>query len=145
MPEHVRRAVITSIGLSPAQAGQVTARLITTQHLLAYIDHRLSDGVTLATINRELAALKRMGEVLRLRWEQVDPSEGLLHLELGTTKSGRGRLIPLPVEVCHYRGERLAWIQKKLWDKISSGSGSTTNSSTTSADRDSQHGETRDF
>lgn len=81
----------------------------------------------------------RMGEVLRLRWEQIDLSEGLLRLEPGTTKSGRGRLIPLPAEVCvvlrqwkdqtsrrypaapwvcHYRGERLARIQKKLWDKI---------------------------
>ena len=74
-----------------------------------------------------------------LRWEQMDLSEGLLRLEPGTTKSGRGRLIPLPAEVCavlrqwkdqtsrryptgpwvcHYRGERLARIQKKLWDKI---------------------------
>jgi len=81
----------------------------------------------------------RMGEVLRLRWEQMDLSEGLLRLEPGTTKSECGRLIPLPAEVCvvlrqwkdqtsrryptspwvcHYRGERLARIQKKLWDKI---------------------------
>ena len=176
------------------------ARVITTQHLLGYIDRRLSEGVTPATINRELAALKRMfrlaarqtpplvstiphiphlkehnvrqgfftdeeytilraalpdhlkvpfilaywtgmrmGEVLMLRWEQVDLAEGFLRLEPGTTKSGRGRLIPLPVEVCvvlrqwkdqtsrrypagpwvcHYRGQRLARIQKKLWDKI---------------------------
>jgi integrase len=69
----------------------------------------------------------------------MDLSEGLLRLEPGTTKSGRGRLIPLPVEVCavlrqwkdqtsrrypagpwvcHYRGERLRRVQKKLWDKI---------------------------
>ena len=81
----------------------------------------------------------RMGEVLMLRWDQMDLSEGLVRLEPGTTKSGRGRLIPLPAEVCavlhqwkdqtsrrypagpwvcHYRGERLARIQKKLWDKI---------------------------
>ncbi|HEY6288559.1 MAG TPA: tyrosine-type recombinase/integrase [Nitrospiraceae bacterium] len=81
----------------------------------------------------------RMGEVLRLRWDQVDLAEGLVRLEPGTTKSGRGRLIPLPAEVCavlrqwkdqtsrrypaspwvcHYRGEQLARIQKKLWDKI---------------------------
>jgi integrase len=175
-------------------------RVITTQHLLGYIDRRLSNGVTPATINRELAALKRMfrlaarqtpplvstiphiprlkehnvrqgfftdeeytilraalpdhlkvpfilaywtgmrmGEVLMLRWEQMDLSEGLVRLEPGTTKSGRGRLIPLPAEVCavlgqwkdqtsrqypaglwvcHYRGERLRRIQKKLWDKI---------------------------
>ncbi|HEY6288527.1 MAG TPA: site-specific integrase, partial [Nitrospiraceae bacterium] len=81
----------------------------------------------------------RMGEVLMLRWDQVDLAEGLVRLEPGTTKSGRGRLIPLPAEVCavlhqwkdqtsrrypaspwvcHYRGERLARVQKKLWDKI---------------------------
>jgi integrase len=81
----------------------------------------------------------RMGEVLMLRWDQMDHSEGLVRLEPGTTKSGRGRLIPLSAEVCevlrqwkdqtsrrypagpwvcHYRGERLARIQKKLWDKI---------------------------
>lgn len=182
------------------QFSAIRARVITTQHLLDYIDRRLSEGVTPATINRELAALKRMfrlaarqtpplvstiphiprlkehnvrqgfftdeeytilraalpdhlkvpfilaywtgmrmGEVLMLRWEQVDLSEGLLRLEPGTTKSGRGRLIPLPAGVCavlrqwkdqtsrrypaspwvcHYRGERLARIQKKLWDKI---------------------------
>jgi integrase len=81
----------------------------------------------------------RMGEVLRLRWDQMDLTEGLVRLEPGTTKSGRGRLIPLSAEVCavlrqwkdqtsrrypaapwvcHYRGERLARIQKKLWDKV---------------------------
>ena len=182
------------------QFARFRARSITTQHLQGYIDRRLSDGVTPATINRELAARKRMfrlaaqqtpplvstiphvphlkehnvrqgfftdeeykilraalpdhlkvpfilaywtgmrmGEVLMLRWEQVELSEGLLRLEPGTTKSGRGRLIPLPAEVCavlgqwkdqtsrrypagpwvcHYRGERLGRIQKKLWDKI---------------------------
>ncbi len=182
------------------QFSAIRARLITTQHLLGYIDRRLSEGVTSATINRELAALKRMfrlkarqtpplvstiphiphlkehnvrqgfftdeeytllraalpdhlkvpfilaywtgmrmGEVLMLRWEQVDLAEGLVRLEPGTTKSGRGRLIPVPAEVCavlrqwrdqtsrrypaspwvcHYRGERLARVQKKLWDKI---------------------------
>jgi len=78
----------------------------------------------------------RAGEILNLRWELVNLEEGWLRLEPGTTKSGRGRIVPLVKEVqetltqwrrktllrypacpwvCHYRGERLKRIAKRTW------------------------------
>ena len=180
--------------------GRFRACQITSEHIRAYMARRQAEGMANGSINRELAALKRMfrlanqqtpplvirtphiphleennvrrgfmteedytilraalpdhlkipliiaywtgmrmGEILHLQWEQVDLTTGLLRLEPGTTKSGRGRLIPLPTEaclalarwkdhtslryprcpwICHFRGERLARVQKKLWDKI---------------------------
>ena len=80
----------------------------------------------------------RAGEILRLRWEQLDLERGLLRLDPGTTKNNQGRLIPLVKEaiealwqwkqemllrypncswVCHYRGERLRQIPRKRWQK----------------------------
>lgn len=41
----------------------------------------------------------RRGEVIPLRWRQVDLQSGFVHLEKGTTKNGDGRLIPLVPEV----------------------------------------------
>lgn len=80
----------------------------------------------------------RAGEIVILRWEQVDLERGLLRLEPGTTKNRRARLIPLAKEVtealwqwkqrtlhhypscpwvCHYRGRRLLAVPKKTWKK----------------------------
>jgi integrase len=80
----------------------------------------------------------RAGEILKLRWEQVDLERGLLRLEPGTTKNNRGRLIPLVKEVtealwlwkqqillrdpscpwvCQYRGKRLLAVPTKSWRK----------------------------
>lgn len=37
----------------------------------------------------------RRGEILNLRWDQVDLERGLLRLNPGTTKNGEGRVLPL--------------------------------------------------
>jgi integrase len=79
----------------------------------------------------------RAGQILSLRWEQVEWERGLLRLEPGATKNGYGRLVPLTQEVramltqwrehtlrryptcrwvCHYRGASMERIQKKTWD-----------------------------
>lgn len=78
----------------------------------------------------------RAGEIVMLKWEQIDLQRGLLRLEPGTTKSNQGRLIPLVKEVtealwqwkqktllrypscpwvCHFRGERLERVSKGAW------------------------------
>jgi integrase len=177
--------------------GQFRACRITSKHILDYIARRQSEGLANGTINRELAALKRMfrlasqqtpplvvttphiphlqennvrqgfftedefkvlrgvlpdhvkvplilaywtgmrtGEVLMLRWDQLDLERGLLRLEPGTTKNNQGRLVPLVKEVtealwqwkqetlrryptcawvCHHRGERLRQVPRKRW------------------------------
>ena len=177
--------------------GRLRACRITSAQIRDYISWRQAKGITNATINRELAALKRMfrlasqqtpplllnpphiphlrennvrqgffteddyaqlwsvlpdhvkipfiigywtgmraGEIVTLRWDQVDLARGLLRLEPGTTKNNHGRVIPLVGEVveslwqwkqhtvsrypscpwvCHYRGTRLAAIPKKPW------------------------------
>lgn len=81
----------------------------------------------------------RAGEIVMLRWEQIDLERGLLRLEPGTTKNNQGRLIPLVKEVtealwqwkhqtllrypycpwvCHFRGERLQRVPKTVWQKV---------------------------
>jgi integrase len=78
----------------------------------------------------------RAGEILALRWDQLDLTEGRIRLEPGTTKNGHGRTIPLVAEtldavrewkrhtqlrypacpwVCHYYGRRLQKIPKRMW------------------------------
>lgn len=78
----------------------------------------------------------RAGEIVMLRWEQIDLERGLLRLEPGTTKNNQGRLVPLVKEVtealwqwkqrtlhwysscpwvCHFRGERLERVPKGAW------------------------------
>jgi integrase len=179
--------------------GRFRAFLITSQNIRTYIARRQSEGMANGTINRELAALKRMfrlgsqqtpplivnaphiphlqennvrqgfftdeeykllravlpdhvkvpliiaywtgmraGEIVKLRWEQVDLERAEIRLEPGSTKNKRGRLIPLVPEaiqplrqwkqhtlrrylscpwVCHYRGKRLVSVPKKTWTK----------------------------
>jgi len=195
----LRRAKQLSAHLAEEFQG-IRASEITSQRVQDYISHRLKDSISNATINRELAALKRMfrlasqqtpplvlvtsiphiphlrednvrtgffteeeykvlraalpdhlkvtfiiaywtgmraGEILGLQWDQVDLEAGLLRLEPGTTKNGRGRMIPLVAEarevlrrwrdftlrryptcawVCHYRGKRMERVQNKTWD-----------------------------
>ncbi len=79
----------------------------------------------------------RRGEILTLRWEQVDLERGLLRLDPGTTKTGEGRVVPMVGDlpavltqwrlltlkqwpscpwVCHYHGERLTRLTR-AWDR----------------------------
>jgi integrase len=177
--------------------GRFRACRITSKHILDYIARRQSEGLANGTINRELAALKRMfrlasqqtpplittmphiphlqehnvrqgffteeefkvlrgvlpdhvkvplilaywtgmraGEILKLKWDQLDLERGLLRLEPGTTKNNQGRHIPLVKEVaeslwqwkqatlqrypacvwvCHFRGKRLLAVPTKSW------------------------------
>ncbi len=81
----------------------------------------------------------RAGEILGLRWEQVEPERRLLRLEPGTTKNKHGRTVPLVREVmeildwwkdytlsrypycpwiCHYQGRRLHEIPHQAWKKV---------------------------
>lgn len=180
--------------------GRFRACRLTSEHIRSYIARRQSEGMANGTINRELAALKRMfrlgsqqtpplvittphiphlqennvrqgfftedeykllraalpdhakmpliigywtgmraGEIVMLRWEQIDLERGLLRLEPGTTKNNQGRLVPLVNEVrealwqwkkqtlhrypacpwvCHFRGERLMRVPKKVWQQV---------------------------
>ncbi len=41
----------------------------------------------------------RKGEILRLKWHQVDLDQGVVRLRAGETKSGAGRVIPLAPEL----------------------------------------------
>jgi integrase len=179
--------------------GRFRACRITSEQIRSHIAQRQAEGIANGTINRELAALKRMfhlasqqtpplvantphiphlqelnvrqgffteeqykllravlpdyvkvpliiaywtgmraGEIVLLRWEQVDLERGLLRLEPGMTKNNQGRLIPLVKEVtealwqwkrqtlhrhpscpwvCHYRGKRLLAVPRKTWKK----------------------------
>ena len=78
----------------------------------------------------------RAGEILNLKWDQINLEEGWIRLEPGTTKNGHGRTGPLVAEgrdalanwkettqaayseclwVCHYRGQKLKKIPKRMW------------------------------
>jgi integrase len=78
----------------------------------------------------------RRGEILMLRWEQVDLKRRLLRIHPGTTKNGDGRVVPLMGDlpevltrwrdktlaswpscpwVCHYKGERLTRLTR-AWE-----------------------------
>jgi integrase len=101
--EHVERSIAK--GLKPYFGGWRMAN-ITTADIRKYIDHRQEAGAANATINRELAALKRMfslaiqagkltkSEILPLTWAQVDRAEGIVRLEPDTTKNREGRQFP---------------------------------------------------
>ena len=80
----------------------------------------------------------RAGEILRLRWEQVDLERQFIRLDPGTTKNDQGRMIPLANDVihalnqwwplsrlayphcewiCHYKGKRLHTIPHQRWQE----------------------------
>ena len=46
----------------------------------------------------------RAGEIVMLRWEQIDLERGLLRLEPGTTKNNQGQTLPLVKEVTEHCG-----------------------------------------
>lgn len=50
----------------------------------------------------------RRGEILKLRWEQIDLSHRIIVLEPGTTKNSEGRRIPMTDEMLGMLSERLA-------------------------------------
>jgi integrase len=192
----IRRARELAARLT-ARFDGLRAREITSQRILNYILDRQAARIANGTINRELAALKRMfrlgtlqtpplvvvvpyiphleennvrrgffteeeykllraalpdhvkvpliiaywtgmraGEIVSLRWEQVDLEQSLVRLEPGTTKNNQARLVPLVEEVtkalwqwkqrmlleypncpwvCHYRGRRLIRVPKRAW------------------------------
>lgn len=77
----------------------------------------------------------RLGEILSLRWDQVDFKDGQLRLDPGTTKNNEGRTIPLFPEIrraldqwkahtmkhwpnlpwiCHYKGRQITEY-KRAW------------------------------
>ncbi|MGH7274973.1 MAG: tyrosine-type recombinase/integrase, partial [Nitrospiria bacterium] len=80
----------------------------------------------------------RAGEILKLKWDQVDLVHGVLRLETGTTKNKEGREVPLIPElrqtlewwrketrgkypfcryVCHYKGERYG-SYRRAWNTL---------------------------
>jgi len=142
--------------------GELRVADITTQHVRTYATKRLEQRASNGSVNRELAALKRMfnlaaamtppkvirvpyipmlkesnvrkgffehseylalrrnlpeylkpvltfgyytgarvGEILNLRWRQVDLKGGTVHLDPGTTKNDQPRTIPLARELVH--------------------------------------------
>ncbi|MBI3609969.1 MAG: tyrosine-type recombinase/integrase [Nitrospirae bacterium] len=87
----------------------------------------------------------RAGEILGLRWDQVDLKNGTLRLETGTTKSGEGREIPLIKDlkdtlewweletraaypwcqwICHYKGQKYQ-SYKRAWNTATKNAGLT--------------------
>jgi len=42
----------------------------------------------------------RLGEILSLRWEQVDLEKGFINLQAGQTKTGEGRKVPISPRLC---------------------------------------------
>ena len=79
----------------------------------------------------------RKGEILNLRWEQVDLQRELIRLDPGSTKNGDGRVVPLMGDmaivlerwrnltlnswpscpwVCHYEGQRLTRLTR-AWER----------------------------
>ena len=178
--------------------GGMRATEITTSKIKKYIEKRLSQGVVNATINRELAALKRMfnlakrctppkvaqvpyipmlrennvrkgfiehedylalrmqlpeqlkpvftfayftgwrkGEIMNLKWNQVNLREGIVRLEPGETKNNEGRTLFMEPElwqmmkelhrkrrmdclyVFHLKGKQILDFRKS-WDKARS-------------------------
>ena len=97
---------------------------ITASDISAYTKWRIDQGAAAATVNRELAAIRRAyrlavrnrelivapcvellsehntrtgwrrAEILNLTWAQVDRAAQVIRLEVGTTKSGKGRTLP---------------------------------------------------
>ena len=82
----------------------------------------------------------RAGEIVMLKWDQIDLERGLLRIEPGTTKNNQGRLVPLVKEVTeafwqwkertllryptcpwvyHFRGERLERVPTGAWKAAS--------------------------
>jgi site-specific recombinase XerD len=63
------RRELTSVKTLKAFFGTPTLEQVTPKHIVAYKNHRYTDGVKPATINRELATLKKAYNLARREWE----------------------------------------------------------------------------
>lgn len=66
------RRELTSVRNLSAFFGNPTLNQITPKRIVAYKNHRYTDGVKPATINRELASLKKAFNLARREWEWCD-------------------------------------------------------------------------
>ncbi len=112
--------------------GKFRACRITSKHILDYIARRQSEGLTNGTINRELAALKRM---YRLASQQTPPlvatTPHIPHLQENNVRQGfftedeykvlRGALpdhMKVPLIIAYWTGMRAGEILKLNWDQL---------------------------
>ena len=112
--------------------GRFRACRITSKHILDYIARRHSEGLANGTINRELAALKRM---FRLASQQTPPlvitTPHIPHLQENNTRQGfftedefkvlRGVLpdhVKVPLIMAYWTGMRAGEILKLQWDQL---------------------------
>jgi integrase len=64
-----------------------------------------------------LTGWRLMSEILPLTWRQVDLEAGTVRLEVGSTKSGAGRVIYLPAFLIHTAVNFAAFFLRGLWSK----------------------------
>jgi integrase len=112
--------------------GQFRACRITSEHIRAYIVRRQSEGLANGTINRELAALKRM---FRLASQQTPPlvitTPHIPHLQENNVRQGfftedefkvlRAVLpdyVKVPLIIAYWTGMRAGEILKLQWDQL---------------------------
>ena len=112
--------------------GRFRACRITSEHILSYIVRRQSEGLANGTINRELAALKRM---FRLAAQQTPPlivtTPHIPHLQENNVRQGffteeeykllRAALsdhLKIPFMIGHYTGMRMGEITMLRWEQI---------------------------
>jgi integrase len=112
--------------------GRFRACRITSKHILDYIARRQSEGLANGTINRELAALKRM---FRLASQQTPPlvitTPHIPHLQENNVRQGfftedefkvlRGVLpdyVKVPLIMAYWTGMRAGEILRLQWDQL---------------------------
>ena len=112
--------------------GRYRAYRITSEHIRAYIARRQSEGIANGTINRELAALKRM---FRLATQQTPPlvirAPHILHLQENNVRQGffteeeykllRAVLpdyVKIPLILAYWTGMRAEEILRLQWEQV---------------------------
>ena len=112
--------------------GRFRACRITSKHILDYIARRQSEGLANGTINRELAALKRM---YRLASQQTPPlvvtTPHIPHLQENNVRQGfftedeykvlRGLLpdhVKVPLIIAYWTGMRTGEVLRLQWDQL---------------------------